>query len=105
MIAFLQFIWCVSAFIVFTGVFVIVACELRIFCNDGTDIAFARDKIICMTMHKKIADGGVEYYELEILTNHTTVGRFQSNPALRELDNYLTSEILWSIYNEFVEGE
>ena len=79
--------------------------KIRIFCNDGTDMVIARDKIVGMIMHKETADGGVEYYGLEIMTMHSNKIRFQSNPALRELDNYLTNEILWSIYNEFVEGE
>lgn len=79
--------------------------KIRIFCNDGTDMVIARDKIIGMIMHKETADGGVEYYKLEIMTMHSNKICFQSNPALQTVDNYMTNCSLWSIYNEFVEGE
>lgn len=79
--------------------------KIRIFCNDGTDMVIAKDKIVFMMMHKETADGGVEYYGLEIMTMHSNKIFFQSNPALQTVDNYLDNYSLWSIYNEFVEGE
>jgi|688.fasta_scaffold00052_174 hypothetical protein len=78
--------------------------RIRIYCN-GSDIVLAIDKITSMMMTKETADGGIEYYKLVIRVGYTETFTFRSDKRYKNSDNYLTEPVLWSIHNQFANGE
>jgi len=78
--------------------------RIRIYCNGG-DIVLAKDKITSMMMTKETADGGIEYHTLVIRSLSNETFTFHSDPRYQECEHYLTEPVLWSIHNQFANGE
>lgn len=78
--------------------------RIRIYCNGG-DIVLAIDKITSMMMTKETADGGIEYHTLDIRSLSNETFTFHSDPRYQDHENYLTEPVLWSIHNQFANGE
>jgi len=78
--------------------------RIRIYCN-GSDIVLAIDKITSMILRKETADGGIEYHTLDIRTVSNQIISLHSDPRYQDCDNYSTAPVLWSIHNQFANGE
>jgi hypothetical protein len=76
--------------------------RIRIPCN-GADIILAADKITSMVLQKQKADGGINFYVLDIRTVSNQIVSLHSDPRHDDDKMYLNKDALISIHNNFWE--